>query len=206
MNFNRSWFPGGVNVGTPFGWDTKTFRYGRMHPAQDYAPLNKRREIDIPKTIISGRMTYMIDAQGNSILIQKAGDFEVRYYHFRREELTSKIISAISVSGGDFIRAGEPIGPVGNVGVTVPGLGNDGSHLHLVIVCKSDKIEALSPIIGEGWAEDKTEEMSFKYGDEFVLKTREWRIEWMNENVIYRFDPLTQKMAYYLNAKKVLGA
>lgn len=206
MNFNKSWFPGGVNVGTPFGWDTNTYRYGRMHPAQDYAPLDKRREIDIPRAIVSGPVGWLIDVQGNSILRQYAGDFEIRYYHFRREELTSDIISAMSVPGGAVVNAGEKIGPVGNVGVNVSGPGNDGSHVHLVIVYKSDKVESLKDIMGENCLDDKTEDYHYEYGDEFTIKAHEWRIEWMNENVIYRFDPLTQKMAYYLNALKVLGA
>jgi murein DD-endopeptidase MepM/ murein hydrolase activator NlpD len=205
--FNRDWFHGGVNVGTPFGWDTKTYYgSGRMHPAQDYAPNNGRREKDIPKAILSGRMTWMIDAQGNSILRQIAGDFEARYYHFRRDELSSKVISAISVSGGDFVESGKEIGPVGNVGVSVAGPGNDGSHVHLVIICKYDKIDSMASVIGADWNKDKTEYFSYNYGDEFVLKAREWRIDWMNENVICRFDPLTQAKAYYLNARKILGA
>lgn len=204
MTFNKQWFDGSVNVGTPFGWDAKTFPNApRIHLGQDYAPLNGKRKETIAHTIISGSVRWIIDGQGNSILRQSNGDYEIRYYHFNREEVSSDILAALIPAAT--VEAGTVIGPAGNVGLKVAGNGNDGSHVHLVIVCKEEMKSQLTSILGEGWAEDMTEKYSLKYGDGYALEANRWRVRWMNDKVIYRFDPLSQKYAYFLNPAKVLG-
>jgi hypothetical protein len=151
-----------------------------------------------------GAVQWHIDGQGNSILRQINGDYEIRYYHFKREELSSDIIAAFEPKA--IVEAGTLIGPAGNIGLKVAGNGNDGSHVHLVIVCKEDMKSQLTPLLGEGWAEDMTEKFALNYGDGFTLEANRWRVRWMNDKVIYRFDPTTQKYAYFLNPEKVLGA
>jgi murein DD-endopeptidase MepM/ murein hydrolase activator NlpD len=194
MIFNKAWFSESVNAKTPFGWDAAR---NRIHPAQDYAPL---KHGSIAYTIILGKVSWHIDGQGNSIIRQVSpSGFEVRYYHFRREELTSDIIAAMSVPG-TMVEAGSPIGPAGNVGI------GTGDHVHLVMVARDDLSVPITPIIGEGWGEDQTEAMALKYGDAFTLKANDWKVKWMNANVIYRFDPMTQRNSYFLNSKRVLGA
>lgn len=205
MILNRRWFDGAINVNTPFGYDCKTFPSSpRIHLGQDYAPLNGKRESTIAHTIISGKLQWHIDGQVNSILRQIGKDIEARYYHFRRDELTSDIISALTVPG-TIVEPGTAIGPAGNVGLKVAGNGNDGSHVHLVIVCKEEMKSQLTSILGEGWAEDMSERYALKYGDGFMLEANRWRVRWMNDKVIYRFDPMSQKYAYFLNPAKVLG-
>ena len=57
MNFFKQWFGGSVNVGTPFGYDCKTFPTSpRIHLGQDYAPLNGSRDDTIASTIIDGKI------------------------------------------------------------------------------------------------------------------------------------------------------
>jgi hypothetical protein len=175
-----------------------------MHPAQDYAPRNGRREIDHAHTIMGGKVEWHIDGQGNSILRQISGDFEARYYHFNRQELTSDIIAALSVPGL-IVEPGVRIGPCSNIGISKAGNGNDGSHVHLVIVCKEDKQTNLTPLLGEGWAENKMDKYFLDFGNAFQELAQSWRVRWMNDKVIYRFDPMTQKYAYYLNPKAILG-
>lgn len=204
MILNRRWFDGAINVNTPFGYDCKTFPSNpRIHLGQDYAPLNGKRESTIAHTIISGKVQWHVDGQGNSILRQIWQDIEARYYHFRRDELTSDIIAALTVPG-TIVEPGTAIGPAGNVGLKVAGNGNDGSHVHLVIVSPSDKI--VRQLIGSGWDVDASERYMLKYGDRFTDEALEWRVRWMNDRVIYRFDPMSQKYAYFLNPKVILGA
>lgn len=195
MTFNRGWFKGSVNVRTPFGWDA---RFNRIHPFQDYAPLDGKREETIAHTIIDGKVSWHIDGQGNSILRQVGSGVEIRYYHMRREELSSDIIAAFTVPG-TVVKAGTAIGPAGNVGIAVPGKGNDGSHIHLGIVTHN-----APGWFGLGWDDDDSEALAQKYGDAFTLKVHEWRVEWMNEKVVYRFDPTTQRLAYFLNPRIIL--
>lgn len=203
MILNRKWFDGAVNVNTPFGYDCKTFPSSpRIHLGQDYAPLNGKRESTIAHTIISGKLQWHIDGQGNSILRQIGKDIEARYYHFRRDELTSDIIAALTVPG-TIVEPGTPIGPSGNIGLKIAGNGNDGSHVHLVLICYDEK--AIEQLLGAGWKIDERERYAMKYGNQFTEEALEWRVRWMNDKVIYRFDPMSQKYAYFLNPKVVLG-
>ena len=205
MTFNRDWFKGSVNVNTPFGWDTKTFSYGRMHPAQDYAPLNGHRLDTLARAVIDGPVSWLVDDGGNSVLRQYGDGIEVRYYHFRRDELSSDVIAALTVKG-TVIKAGTVIGPSGNVGLSVAGNGNDGSHVHLVIVAFPAIYEAIESIMGDKlWHTDKLPEFKRKYGEAFIVSVAAKKISWMNDNVIARFDPLSQNNSYYLNPRIVLG-
>lgn len=206
MTFNREWFKGAVNVKTAFGWDTKTFAWGRMHPAQDYSPLNGKREETIASTIIDGPVLWLIDNQGNSVLRQFGNGIEVRYYHFKRDELSSDVIAALTVKGLS-LKAGTPIGPANHIGISVASPGNDGSHVHLCIVAFTEIYKDIETIMSNKlWHVNKIDEFARLYGEQFIVKVAEWKIAWMNENVIARFDPLSQKNAYYLNPRIVLGA
>lgn len=216
IEFNRAWFKGGENSKTPFGWDIKTFpTRGRFHPAQDYSTEDCWH--DIPCTIIGGTVKFIADdgtASHNSILRQFCDDFEVRYYHFRKSEFSNAIIAALSVPGGAYVEAGTPIGPVGNIGLS-RGVGNDGSHVHVVIVGSLEAKDELYTLLGHGWdAHEFGDDWSGKgndtvrknRGDAFADKVKEWKIHWANENVIFRVDGTTGKNAYFVNPKKVLGA
>lgn len=205
MIFNREWFKGSVNSRTPFGWDTKTFSYGRMHPAQDYSPLNGRREETIAHAVIGGPVSWLVDDGGNSVLRQYGDGVEVRYYHFKREELSSEVIAALTVKG-TVIKAGTVLGPANHVGLSVASNGNDGSHVHLVIVAFPSIYEDIENIIGNKlWHTDKLDGFKRKYGEAFIVAVAQKKISWMNDDVIARFDPLSQKNAYYLNPRVVLG-
>lgn len=206
MTFNKDWFRGAVNSGTPFGYDVKTFPgKPRLHPAQDYSPLNSKRLETIAYSVINGQIEWLVDTQGNSVFWQKGTGLDVRYYHFHREELSSEAIAAMTVKGFS-MNAGTPIGPAGNVGISVASAGNDGSHVHLVIIAYPELYDSVADIVGvKFWHVNKIDQYIKQYGQPFKDIVDKWQIEWMNEDVIARFDPFRQRMGYFLNPKKVLG-
>lgn len=201
----KAWFPGGVNVKTPFGWDPKTVPgVKRFHLAQDYAPYDGHRETTLAHTVIDGHVKWLI-YKGCSILRQFAEDVEVRYYHLHHEELTSDILAALLVPGA-IVPAGTVIGPSGNVGLSVAGKGNDGSHVHICFVFDESAVDLVAEIVGPGWDTDASADCKKQYGVEFEKIKKNWGVKWFNDRVIYRYDDISKKYAYFVNPKCILGA
>lgn len=195
--FYDAWFPDSASADN-FGWDPITPAHPagiwpRIHLGNDYWTKAKTW----PSTVITGKAEFLAnDGDGNSILYQRAGAFEVQYYHFYESELTPEIRAACKVKGGGVVVAGTLIGPAGDVGVGA------GRHVHLVVKAKAGT--DLSPMLGVGWDEDRLAEFCEKFGPVFKQKAEKRNILWMNEDIIFRRVG-AGPMAYYINPARVLG-
>lgn len=201
----KDWFPGGVHQSTPFGWDPNTVPgVKRMHFAGDWAVLKGRRLIDKPRALISGTVEWLPQVGSSSCLRLINYYVEIDYYHHRRDELSSAVIAALTVKGAE-IQAGEEIGPIGDVGLSVSYPGVDPSHEHLVMKFRPDMTEDLGYLLGKGWNDNKLGEFRKAYGPAFDAEVKAKRIEWMNDVALLRFDPLSQAYRIFVDPARILG-
>jgi hypothetical protein len=202
-SINKDWFTGKLSANN-FGWDPLTLKnsdaniWPRIHLGDDFSPKDGRVFENPILTIISGRVEWIdADDQGNSVLRQFAGDIEIRYYHLRKAELSRAVKDALE--NHTPLEAGTVIGPCGDVGL------GHGRHIHVAIVA-ADGTD-LSAILGQGWDEDRTDDLAARYGKVFLEKAHapNRRIIKMNDLMIYRIDGMTCKKVYYINPELLVG-
>lgn len=109
---------GAVPAAGGFGsrWVTGCAACSTNHQGVDFsAPIGTTVVAAMPGTVVSAGV---LGGYGNQVLLQHADGVQTRYGH----------LSAVGVQPGQVITAGQPIGAVGNTGVST------GAHLHFEVI------------------------------------------------------------------------
>lgn len=193
-------YPGSV-ITTRFGWDLDP-PGPRLHHAIDRA--GSASIVCLP--FAAERVQWIdSDANGCSVLrvFADSGAIELRMLHFLGDELSPGIPYAIK--GGHGLLCGQPIGPAGNMGLSVSKHGGDGRHVHyqlmLIPGVFDDELSAIAPT----WNVDRRKELAVRYGSAFLRECAVRQVTWINERALCRMDPWTSKPRVIIDSVGLLG-
>jgi hypothetical protein len=186
-------FPGST-VTTRFGWDTDP-PGPRIHHAIDRAGSG------IVHSPIAASSSAWIDndAQACSVIRLIIDGGELRLLHFIRSELVEDTLQ--DLLKGASIEAGQPLGPTGNHGLSIPSKGGTGRHVHYSLVLKPGAYDKdLADHFGPGWKNDWSADYRAKYGRAYIEEAAKRGVRWANDSIIAKADPYADgRLRFYVN-------